>query len=289
MFSATSADDIADLIECIVIAHTDNALGVHQIRKILDNSSDVNEAGFNWALTRMNRRQNLLKSNYPLEISNSAIRKQSSWQLSTYSLLLGLSGNSALADSKYGKVIPRAEIVFEKVSEAAISNWLGTGSYSIRFGWPSEVGRPPEFPEAIKWLSERIGVELGSAYLPPIRKDGGVDVVVWRHFIDKREGFPLLLVQCTLQEDLITKSKDIDVRNWSSWLTLDADPWTLVATPRMVSEGTDRWKQVTRKSIIFDRIRLSTFFGTYASMDESTEIIDHLNSQCLALRESLEI
>ena len=289
MFTATSADDIADLIECIVFAHSDNALGVHQIRKIIDSSSDLGDTAFNWGLTRMNRRQGLLKSNYPLEISNSAVRKKADWQLSTYLLLLGLSGNSALTDSKHGRPIPRAEIVFEKVSEIAISNWLGKESSSIRFGWPSEVGRPAEFPEAIKWLSEKIGVNLGTAYLPPIRKDGGVDIVVWRHFIDRREGFPLLLVQCTLQEDLVTKSKDIDVRNWSSWLTLDTDPWTLVATPRMVAEGTDRWKQITRKSIIFDRIRLTSFLQNYESMDASSEIVENLKSQCLALRESLEV
>ena len=289
MFSPKSSEDTADLIEGIVLAHTDNALGVQQIKKIIEHSTNVSETDFNWALGRLKRRQTLLKSNYPLDILDSAVRRRSNWQFSTYSLLLGLSGNSILADFELGKLIPNGEIIFEHVSESSIRNWLGEGSSSVRFGWPSEVGRPPEFPDAIKWLSEKIGVELGSAYLPPIRKDGGVDVVVWKHFVDQREGFPILLVQCTLQEDLMANSKDIDVRNWSSWLTLDTDPWTLVATPRLVVEGTDKWKQITRKSIIFDRIRLSFFLGTYESLKLSPEIAVHLQSQYSALRESLEI
>ena len=289
MFSPKAADEIVDLIECVVIAHSDNALGFQQIRAIVDRHSTVSETEFNWALTKMQRRYKLLAGNYPFSFEGSSIRKQADWKNSTYLLLLGLCSSSPLADSRYGKFHINGEVAFELVSEAAIRNWLGTGSESVRFGWPSQVGRPPEFPQAIKWLSEKLGVQLGTAYLPPIRKDGGVDVVVWRHFPDKRSGFQILLVQCTLQEDLVSKSKDIDIRNWSSWLTLDSDPLTIVSSPRLVGEGSDKWNQVSRRSIIFDRIRISGFLGSYESCDSSSEISDNLSSQCVALRESLEI
>jgi hypothetical protein len=100
-----------------------------------------------------------------------------------------------------------------------------------------------------------MGLKLGGAFRPPRRKDGGVDVVAWKPFKDRRSGFPIYLVQCTLQKEYVSKSRDIDLRIWAGWLEMDRDPITILAIPRSISPG-ESWNEVTANSIIFDRFRL---------------------------------
>ena len=106
-----------------------------------------------------------------------------------------------------------------------------------------------------------MGINVGRAYRPPRRKDGGVDVVAWRSFKDRRRGFPIYLVQCTLQKDFVAKSRDIDLRLWAGWLELDRDPITILAIPKAVAPG-ESWNEVTANAIIFDRLRMTDSHGS---------------------------
>jgi hypothetical protein len=148
----------------------------------------------------------------------------------------------------------------ERVTEAATRSLFGTGTSSLRFGWPSEIGRPSNFPDAIRWLADRMGVPCGNSYRPPFRKDGGVDVVAWRPFPDGRSGFPVLLAQCTLELDYMAKAADVDVRVWSGWLSLDADPTTALAVPSVVGSG-EEWNALAARTVVLDRPRLVSLLG----------------------------
>jgi len=133
--------------------------------------------------------------------------------------------------------------------------YLGLNSNALAFGWPSKLGRPQEFHKAIEWLAAKMGVEPGSAFRSPRRKDGGVDVVAWKGFADKRSGFPIYLVQCTLQRDFLSKSRDIDLRLWAGWLEMDRDPFVILAVPKTISPG-ELWNEISANAIVMDRIRL---------------------------------
>jgi hypothetical protein len=100
-----------------------------------------------------------------------------------------------------------------------------------------------------------MGIALGQSYRPPRRQDGGVDVVAWRPFDDGRRGFPVVLVQCTLQRDFVQKSRDIDLRTWSGWLAFDADPLTALAIPYTVASD-ESWNEMAANVIVLDRLRL---------------------------------
>ena len=126
----------------------------------------------------------------------------------------------------------------------------------VHGGAPSEEGRPKEFPEAVAWLALRMGVDVGHGYRPPRRKDGGVDVVAWRPFPDGRTGFPVLLVQCTLEANVVHKSRDVDARLWAGWLSLDVDPSAALAFPGLLPRAED-WREVASRCVVLDRLRLS--------------------------------
>src|SRR5690606_26206988 len=145
--------------------------------------------------------------------------------------------------------------IFEALVSISIAGLWGPSGRAIRFGWPSDEGRPHDFNEAIRRLAQKIGVSVGSGYRQPRRKDGGVDVVAWRPFNDSRSGFPIVLVQCTLQENVLAKGSDIDVRLWGSWLALDSDPVTAIAIPRTLRSGTV-WDELALRHLVLDRIRL---------------------------------
>lgn len=154
---------------------------------------------------------------------------------------------------------------FEQITATASRSLYGPGTQSIRFAWPSDVGRPPEFPDAVRWLAQRMAVPIGSAYRPPYAKDGGVDVVAWRPFPDGRSGFPVSLIQCTLERDYAHKARDVDVRVWAGWLRLDVDPSTALAVPEVVAAGA-AWSALAARTVILDRLRIAALIG--GSADE---------------------
>ena len=146
--------------------------------------------------------------------------------------------------------------LFEKITCLAAPALLGPGAKAIRFGWPSEVGRPHDFPSAIGWLAALMGIKPGRAYRPPRRQDGGVDVIAWRPFGDAKPGFPMVLVQCTLERDFIHKSRDVDLRTWAGWLAFDTDPTAVLAIPHSVPKDED-WREMAANVVVLDRIRLA--------------------------------
>ena len=149
----------------------------------------------------------------------------------------------------------------EEIAEAALANFWGAGGTALSFGYPSRHGRPEAFDQAVVWLARKIGLEPGRGYRPPRRKDGGVDVVAWRQFADRRPGFPVALAQCTIQAETFTKTTDIDLRLWASWLAMDSDPLSMLVIPGTIRSAGPDWRQLTTVVMVIDRIRLMDLLG----------------------------
>jgi hypothetical protein len=178
-----------------------------------------------------------------------------------------------------------AAVKFERIVVEAVQRYLGDGAKAVRFAWPSDSGRPQEFPEAIKWLAGLMGVRLGGGYRQPRRKDGGVDVIGWRPFRDGKSAFPIVLVQCTIQADLVSKSLDVDVRNWSSWLELVHDPSTILTAPQVVPGNTEIWNELALKNLVFDRLRLVELLGR----NPSSPLQDEMSTWLLAVVQKVRV
>jgi hypothetical protein len=285
----STADDIADCLESLILCSPSRAIGLGQLQEFASSLLQVGDASLTFAVNRMRNRKLVLGELYPFEFDVSSIVRSDDASFLPYTQFLLMSGTGLAQLDSGDSALSGPEQWFEDLTLESVRNWLGTGAEGVRFGWPSDSGRPAEFPEAIRWLSDRMNVELGSAYRPPTRKDGGVDVVVWRPFGDRRSGFPIVLVQCTLQRDLPSKARDIDVMNWSGWLALDYPPMTALATPRVISDSTDRWSQLNRQTLVLERVRLSRYFPGHVRQELHGKVLDASRRALAALCEQLDL
>jgi hypothetical protein len=169
--------------------------------------------------------------------------------------MLYLSSTSPLRQAD-GWNLTSATKDFENIVELAISAFFGSSTKTLNFGFPSQFGRPADFPNAVAWLAGKLGIKLGSAYRSPRRKDGGVDIFVWKNFPDSFGGKPVGLVQATIMEDFRNKIADIDTKLWSSWLAIDTDPLVVLAIPTIENDR-NIWSELSSRGTLLDRRRLA--------------------------------
>lgn len=271
------ANRVADWIEteCLV---RDKAIGADALNE-LGRAHGYRPTDVALGLTTMSRRASLIGGGYPFRTANGAASLPGA-ERSPWAALLLMSSESPVRRTID---IGVAATHLERVTTAALRQLYGPNTNAVRFAWPSEDGRPPEFPDAVRWLAERMRVRLGSAYRPPYNKDGGVDVVAWRPFPDGRSGFPVLLVQCTLERDYAQKAADVDTRVWSGWLALDVDPSTALAIPDVVAAG-EEWSALAARTVILDRIRLSSLLGAPKSLPELEQVYSWADGVLTELR-----
>jgi hypothetical protein len=245
------ANRVADWIETLALQRG-TAVGAHQLQEVGE-THGYSAVDLALGITTVRRRRTLVGHGYPFRTAGGGVAASDRAATAPWTALLVMSSESPLrAELDTGQ----AGLQLERITAVALRSLYGPGTQSRRFGWPSDIGRPREFPEAVRWLAKEMGVPAGSAYRPPHRKDGGVDVVAWRPFPDGRSGFPVLLCQCTLEKDSSHKAADVDVRVWSGWLALDTDPATALALSEVVAAG-EEWNTLAARTIVLDRIRLA--------------------------------
>jgi hypothetical protein len=208
-------------------------------------------------IATMGRRQAVLGDAYPFHVASGVAATIDAPTSVWTSMLLMSPGGKVRASLD----VPAASAHFERITATALESLFGPGTAAVRFAWPSDDGRPQSFPDAVRWLAKEMRVPVGGAYRPPQRKDGGVDVIAWRAFPDGRSGFPVVLAQCTIENDYAHKASDIDLRVWSGWLRLDVDPSTALAVPGVVAAGAE-WNRLAARTTILDRIRLTSLVPT---------------------------
>lgn len=251
---ALDSELIADWIELNALGQSDNASGFDRLRNSVAEELDIPVQRVDVALNLIKRRSEILGLDYPFEVKSVGMVRGQDWSALPYSYLLRISSSAEHSFSLSSDQNSDRVVNFENLVVFAMQNLLGSGSKALRFGFPSE-DRPVEFPKAIEWLSKRMGIKSGEAYRPPRRKDGGVDVVAWRPFRDRRNGFPVYLVQVTCERNFAHKIYDVDLRLWSGWLNLDTDPVSVLAVPMTISPG-EEWNEVSSRVVVLERIRI---------------------------------
>ena len=252
--SKATLDSIADFIELTAIALFPRPLSIVEARTYAKDHVGVPELRLDGAFRHLAKRKELLASRYPFTVAPNYVVATTSAVENTYISLLLLSGPSPLRDCKAWSMHQSGKTM-EVVVESAFSEFYGTGTKSVNFGFPSDINRPADFGEAVAWLSRQTGIPLGSGYRAARFKDGGVDIFVWKSFLDQRPGVPIMLLQSTIQMDFLGKIGDVDRRLWSSWLSSDIDPIVGLCVPAVVGAA-DTWAEITTRGILFDRIRL---------------------------------
>lgn len=252
----SSTEAIADWIETSALVSGSGHFGRDKLDDLASTEISAPPMKVAMALDVMAKRASVLGASYPFVVSDIAVLRRKSRCTAQYASLLYLTpGSVARQTVRVSETSEMGELL-EEVAETALANFWGPGGSALSFGYPSKHGRPEAFDQAVVWLASRIGLEPGRGYRPPRRKDGGVDVVAWRQFADRRPGFPVALAQCTIQAETFTKTTDIDLRLWASWLAMDSDPLSLLVIPGTIRAAGPDWKQLSTVVMVIDRIRL---------------------------------
>lgn len=254
--SGSPIEVICDFIETVASSISPKPLSKAEAREIAVSHAGINSLKVDRAFQKLKVRKLRLGDKYPFLVEDEFLCLPRLDYVPIYISLLALTGPSPLRQVSAWNLTTAAKVM-EKTVENCFFQFFGSGTKTVNFGFPSEIQRPAEFGEAIKWLSEKTGIPVGSGYRPTRYKDGGVDIFVWKEFKDKFPGVPILLLQCTIQEKFIDKIGDVDRRLWASWLSSDIDPIVGLCVSSEV-ESNEVWAEVTTRGLLFDRIRLVT-------------------------------
>lgn len=257
----STTEAIADWIETSVLVSASGHFGRDKLDDLALTEIGASPMKVSMAIDTMAKRATVLGDSYPFVVRDIAVLRRTSRHAAAYATLLFLTPGSVARQTVRASETSVMGELLEEISEAALANFWGPGGSALSFGYPSKHGRPESFDQAVIWLAGKIGLEAGRGYRPPRRKDGGVDVVAWRQFADRRAGFPVALAQCTIQAETFTKTTDIDLRLWSSWLAMDSDPLSMLVIPGTIRSAGPDWRQLTTVVMVIDRIRLMDLLG----------------------------
>lgn len=257
----SSTEAIADWIETSVLVSSSGHFGRDKLDDLAATDIGATSMKVAMALEIMSKRASVLGPSYPFVVSDMAVLRRKRRDAAYYAALLFLTPGSVARQTVRASETAEMSELLEEITEAALANFWGPGGRALSFGYPSKHGRPEAFDQAVVWLASQIGLEPGRGYRPPRRKDGGVDVVAWRQFADRRPGFPVALAQCTIQAETFTKTTDVDLRLWASWLAMDVDPLSLLVIPGTIRSAGPDWRQLTTVVMLIDRIRLMDLLG----------------------------
>jgi hypothetical protein len=276
-----SSERIADWIEILAAAQKGKPLSIQRIQEVSESFANLGPNLIPFAFRQLVRRGQILGSNYPFLVDDTFIVTKKSVDDSVYIQLLFLTPGGGVSTAGAIWNLEKASKLFEDIVENALKTFFGQNTKTVNFGFPSRSGRPPEFPAAVEWLSQKTNIRLGNAYRPPRKKDGGVDLFVWKSFSDNKPGIPIMLVQCTTKDDFINKIGDIDIKLWSSWLSSDIEPLVALAVPGVVNKE-EIWSELTTRGILLDRLRLvETSSDTpsqieYENFDYLRQLVDEI-------------
>ena len=252
----TASEEVADWIETSVLISSSGHLSRDRIDEIAMTEIGAPPAKISLGLNVMARRAAILGAAYPFTVNEFAVLRRAGDLGAAYAELLCLTPRSAARQTVRAADTAEMGSLLEDIAETALANYWGPGGDAVNFGYPSKHGRPEAFDQAVQWLADRMGLQPGRGYRPPRRKDGGVDVVLWRRFADHRSGFPIGLAQCTIQSEMFTKTSDVDLRLWASWLAMDVDPVSILVLPGTVRWAGPDWGQLSTVVMVIERLRL---------------------------------
>jgi hypothetical protein len=272
--------ELVDWVEAKLIVEDVNRASRSLLRKYLseiilkDDDPTELDVQLDLLLAEIERRHGILENQYPFEIYRTGVKARKNNSLA-YIFLLCLSTSFTFRDENRQNQV---ESLLDYLILDALKKYFSNKSQGVHFGWPVTGDRPTHFVDAIEWLAKRIKLPVGVGKRRPLSKDGGVDVVVWCPFGDKREGFVTVLAQCTVKIDWFHKAKDITPDVWRGWIDFGKDPVTCLAIPFVVPVSYEKWDELRRTvSMVIDRLRICEMLQKieFTKMDEIKEWTDN--------------
>ena len=272
-------------LECVMKGYSsetniNNALG---ISKDVDYSDGVPEEEIEESLTgnaflEIENRLRHCNSGYPFLISKTGTSIKLSKEIPSvksllYLFLLFATRLNMLNDRTHGEI--DGTLLFEEVACEIARNYLGNRAEAIVFGTASE-GEGNGFEAKVHALCTQLnddGVFRVVAGREFIQKDDGLDVVVWKHFTDRRIGKLTGFGQCktgTSWRDTLSKIQpDAFMRKWMTTAIVPI-PVRMFFVSEAIHDA-EWFNNANDAGILFDRSRLIDYCP-----ELSTDICDRM-------------
>ena len=279
----------ADWVECSALFH-EGSISKADVQDCFseinsykrdDTSSTVADI---WS--EIERRKRILGQCCPVSIMGNRITAERWRDYAAYSfcLLLSYSKSNREWEQKFCKDYQLQGALFERISAAALicilKNW------EVRqTGWSGAT--PVSIKNKIQQIAKELGEEKGPDDPRPVDKDGGVDILCYRQFPDKRGNYPVIFVQCATGRNW-TKKRGVNTLNlWRSWIKFSTINLLSrgFAVPFAFGDETFRQTQKHGDCLVLDRIRLLSHDveSIWLSNELSTEVKSWVVQKCKTL------
>jgi hypothetical protein len=233
-------------------------------------SAEEVELAGNLVFKEVKRRRLIGGNRYPFMVAEKTVLRDLTADGEFYKFMLLIVVSPLLRSEKRHDEVDK---LFDDLALEAIKGYLGEGSTAVRFAWPVSGGRPKKFDAAIMWLTAQMNLQPGVGATLPRSKDGGVDVVAWKPFSDRKAAYIVILAQCTIRTNWVPKAKDIIDMVWLAWLDTGRPVVIGLAIPFIIPPQFDRWDMLRRTvGVVFDRLRICQYLSTSSSADHGAMV-----------------
>jgi len=259
---------LTDWIEATMLVENRTHMPRARLRKYVASvASEEADLAVDTIMKEVARRRRCCPTGYPFAHDESGIRYATAAQAMPYVFMLAVSTSRPYRDKRR---YAETDALFDDMVLAALQQYAGAGSVGRRFAARASGGRPPNFRDAITWLSREMRLPQGRGSARPTAGDGGLDVVVWRPFRDGRSGFLAILAQCTVQVDWFGKARDLARDVWRGWIDFGMDPHLVLAVPFVIPTSYPKWDELRRTvHTVLDRLRLCELLESATSASHS--------------------
>lgn len=207
--------------------------------------------------SELERRKRLLGQCCPVFIKGNRITAVDWHDYAAYSfcLLLSYSKSNREWEHKFCKDYQAQGAFFERISAAALTRILLDWKVCPT-GWSKTT--PASIKQKIQQIIDSLGEKKGKEVPHSVDRDGGVDILCYRQFQDKRGNYPVFFIQCATGRNWTDKRCEDSLRLWRRWVDFKA-PNLLsrgFAVPFAFGDETFQMTQIRGDCLVLDRIRL---------------------------------
>jgi hypothetical protein len=212
---------LADWLELLALTAEDGNASHGDLQRVLNR---LGVDGFDGictdCMTELHRRVAATRENYPYTFSGTLLSIRGDWrEYMPYIFCLLLS----YYDEKTKKIKGfKHETMFEELACLAARNYIG--GEAVRFGAPRKE-LPSGFLDALTIVCGKVKEWTPVAGKTLHRKDGGLDLVAWKHFPDEQIGKIILFGHCASGANWNEKINELQPNDFCSlWLGGDKSP-----------------------------------------------------------------
>ncbi len=231
------------------------------------------------AWTELTRRVEYVRPKMPFTVTYPEVKRINSWQtMPAHSFCVLLSLSQCYRnwwDCVTGRDRNEQGELFELVTQESLREQFSDWQVR-RTGW-SPVN-PTGFQEIVNQTADWLGEDArhdNRTRANTRRKDGGLDLLLYRPFSDHRGGFPVYLMQCASGRDWVKKIQQPSIGLWRKLIDFVVPPQKGLAIPFALSDDNFRDHCVLVEGLLLDRHRLLAA-ARYREQWESSSLKDRI-------------